>query len=116
MITMYGGTHLFIDEVHKYPKWSLEMKNVYDNYPELKKVFTGSSMLKIYRSDADLSRRAVKYELHGLSFREYLSLEKIIDLPILSLDEILDNHIDIADDLEMGIGNKIPLWLFGLMY
>lgn len=103
--SIYGGTHIFIDEVHKYPNWSLEMKNVYDNYPELKIVFTGSSILEIYKSDADLSRRAVKYELHGLSFREYLSLEKIIDLPVLTLDEILTNHIDIADDIR----NKIKI-------
>ncbi len=97
--SMYGGTHLFIDEVHKYPNWAREMKNIYDNYPKLKTVFTGSSILEIYKSDADLSRRAVKYELHGLSFREYLALEKIIDLPPFSLKDIIKNHIDIADDI-----------------
>ncbi len=107
--SVYGGTHLFIDEVHKYPNWSLELKNVYDNYPDLKTVFTGSSILEIYKSDADLSRRAVKYELHGLSFREYLSLEKIIDLPVLPLNEILSNHIDIADDIRNKI-KVIPLF------
>ncbi len=85
------------------------MKNVYDNYPDLKTVFTGSSILEIYKSDADLSRRAVKYELHGLSFREYLSLEKIIDLPVLPLNEILSNHIDIADDIRNKI-KVIPLF------
>lgn len=103
--SVYGGTHLFVDEVHKYPNWSLEMKNVYDNYPELKTVFTGSSILEIYKSDADLSRRAVKFELYGLSFREYLALEKVIDLPVLSLNEIVQNHIDIADDIR----NKIKI-------
>ncbi len=103
--SVYGGTHLFVDEVHKYPNWSLEMKNVYDNYPELKTVFTGSSILEIYKSDDDLSRRAVKFELYGLSFREYLALEKVIDLPVLSLNEIVQNHIDIADDIR----NKIKI-------
>ena len=103
--SVYGGTHLFIDEVHKYPNWSIEMKNVYDNFPELKTVFTGSSILEIYKSDADLSRRAVKYDLHGLSFREYLALENEIDLPSLSLEEITTNHIDIADEIR----NKIKI-------
>ncbi len=113
--SLYGGTHLFIDEVHKYPNWSIEMKNVYDNFPELKTVFTGSSILEIYKSDADLSRRAVKYELHGLSFREYLALENHIDLPALTLQEIIENHIDIADSIRNKI-KIIPLFKNYLKY
>lgn len=103
MFSINGGTHLFVDEVHKYPNWSIEMKNIYDNYPELKTVFTGSSILEIYKSDADLSRRVVKHELHGLSFREYLALEEGLDLPILSLSDILCNHIDLADSIRSKI-------------
>ncbi len=99
----YGGTHLFIDEVHKYPDWSIELKNCYDNYPELKFVFSGSSILEIYKSDIDLSRRAVKMELKGLSFREFLALEGVLEIPPLALDEILKNHIAIADDIRMKI-------------
>jgi predicted AAA+ superfamily ATPase len=65
----HGGKFLFLDEVHKYPQWSIEIKNIYDDYPELKVVFTGSSMLEILNARADLSRRAVIYTMQGLSFR-----------------------------------------------
>lgn len=69
-----GGRYLFIDEVHKYPQWSRELKNIYDGYPQLHIVFSSSSALDIYRSEADLSRRVITYELPGLSFREFLAL------------------------------------------
>ena len=67
-----GGRFLFIDEVHKYPKWSGELKNIYDGLPGMQVVFSASSALNIYRGEADLSRRVVSYSLPGLSFREYL--------------------------------------------
>lgn len=67
-----GGEYLFIDEVHKYANWSIELKNIYDQLDELKVVFTGTSILEIYKSEADLSRRVVNYSLEGLSFREYI--------------------------------------------
>jgi predicted AAA+ superfamily ATPase len=67
-----GGRYLFIDEVHKYPHWSRELKNIYDGYPGLRIVFSSSSALDIYRGEADLSRRVITYELPGLSFREFL--------------------------------------------
>jgi predicted AAA+ superfamily ATPase len=66
-----GGKYLFIDEVHKYENWSQEIKNIYDSFSNLKVVVTGSSMLQIYKGNADLSRRAVHYDLRGLSFREF---------------------------------------------
>lgn len=94
-----GGTHVFMDEVHRYPNWAIEIKNLYDSYPDLHIVFTGSSILEIYKSNADLSRRAITYHLHGLSFREFLKLEKIYDAPILSLSDILDNHVEIASKI-----------------
>ncbi len=95
----YGGTHLFIDEVHKYPTWSIEIKNIYDSYPDLHVVFTGSSMLEIYRANADLSRRAIDYHLYGLSFREFLWFEHKLELPVYSLSDILKNHVNIAMDI-----------------
>ncbi len=95
----YGGTHVFIDEIHRYPNWAIELKNIYDNYPELHIVFTGSSMLEIYNSNADLSRRAVTYELNGLSFREYLMFEGVEDFPVLTLEDILANHVNIASEI-----------------
>jgi predicted AAA+ superfamily ATPase len=87
-----GGTHLFLDEVHKYPEWPRVIKNLYDDYPELSIVFTGSSLLEILDSRADLSRRAVAYTMQGLSFREYLNLGAGIDFPSYTLEEILKNH------------------------
>ena len=93
---MNGGTHLFLDEIHHYPNWAKEIKNIYDSFPKLKIVFTGSSLLQIYKSTTDLSRRVVYENLEGLSFREFLKFEKIGDFPIFSLDEIVDNHQNIA--------------------
>ena len=87
-----GGTHLFLDEVHKYPNWSQVIKNIYDDYPELSVVFTGSSLLEILNARADLSRRALVYNMQGLSFREYLSIKTKNEFPILPLEEILENN------------------------
>lgn len=87
-----GGQYLFIDEVHKYPNWSQEIKNIYDDFPYLKIAFTGSSLLEILNARADLSRRAIIYSMQGLSFREYIAIELGIHLPILKLEDILKNH------------------------
>jgi len=95
-----GGVFLAIDEVHKYENWAIEIKNIYDDMPDLKVVFTGSSLLHIKHAKADLSRRAVVYTLAGLSFREFIRFEKDIELPIYSLDDILKNHVKIAMSLK----------------
>jgi len=94
-----GGTHLFLDEVHKYPDWSVELKNIYDDYPELSIVFTGSSLLEILNARADLSRRAVVYTLQGLSFREYLNLTNQTNFEAYTLNDILENHSDISNHI-----------------
>jgi predicted AAA+ superfamily ATPase len=91
----YGGKHLFIDEIHKYPNWSQELKMMYDYLPKLQVVFTGSSILDIYKGYADLSRRVLLYHLNGLSFREYLAMKENISLPVYSLHEILKNKVKI---------------------
>lgn len=88
-----GGKYLFLDEVHKYANWAQELKNIYDDYPELKVVFTGSSLLEILNARADLSRRAIVYHMQGLSFREYLSLETGQHFERLSLKQILEGHL-----------------------
>ena len=88
---LMGGKHLFLDEVHKYPTWSKEIKEIVDLWPDLKITFTGSSLLQILNADADLSRRVLSYDMSGLSFREYLQFYKGISLPSYSLDEILSN-------------------------
>ena len=80
-----GGTHLFLDEVHKYPSWAMEIKNIYDSYPTLRIVFTGSSMLEIFNASVDFSRRVVVYELKGLSFREFLKYDNELELPAFTL-------------------------------
>ncbi len=104
-----GGKYLFLDEVHKYANWSQEIKNIYDSFPDMKVVFTGSSMLEIYKGNADLSRRAVHYTLSGLSFREFLLLEKGIEFPVIALEDLLSNHLPLSGQ----VNNKIkPLPLF----
>jgi predicted AAA+ superfamily ATPase len=89
----YGGKYLFIDEVHKYNPWSQEIKNMYDSFPDLHIVFTGSSILDLHKGFGDLSRRLLSYELKGLSFREYLSLELGLELQPLVMDEILNHRL-----------------------
>lgn len=91
-----GGLVLALDEVHKYPNWAIELKNVYDDFPDLKIIFTGSSLLHLMQAKADLSRRAVVYNMYGLSFREYLYFERNISQPALRLDYLLENHVSIA--------------------
>ena len=92
-----GGKYLFLDEVHKYDNWAQELKNIYDDHPELKVVFTGSSLLEILNSRADLSRRAIVYHMQGLSFREYLEMETSQKFDTFTLEDILTNHIKIAN-------------------
>lgn len=92
-----GGKYLFLDEVHKYPGWSQELKNMYDDFPELHIVFTGSSLLEILNARADLSRRAIVYEMQGFSFREYMNRNLGTDFPIVSLADIWTKHIEISD-------------------
>ena len=94
-----GGKALYLDEVHKYPGWSREIKNIYDSYPDLKVVFTGSSMLNIFRSGGDLSRRAMKYTLHGMSLREYLEYMYEIKIDAIDLKTILSDHVKIASGI-----------------
>lgn len=84
-----GGRYLFIDEVHKYDGWSREVKEIYDLHRDLHLVVSGSSLLQINDGQADLSRRLVQYTMPGLSFREFLAMNRIIDIKSVSLDQIL---------------------------
>ncbi len=92
----YGGEAFFIDEVHKYPNWSIELKNIYDEYPELKVVFSASSILELYKGEGDLSRRLSTYYLPPLSLREFIELEHNIKFPVFGLNDILEKHKDIS--------------------
>ena len=96
---LMGGEHLFLDEVHKYPKWSIEIKEIIDLYPQLRITFTGSSLIQILNADADLSRRVLSYTMEGLSFREFLHFYKGIQLPKYSLEEILGNADNICAEV-----------------
>lgn len=94
-----GVTRIYFDEVHKYPNWTVLLKNLYDNYPDLHIVYTGSAMLAIDHSKSDLSRRQSLYTLHGLSFREYLEYEGIFSMQPVTLGELLENHIGYAMEM-----------------
>jgi len=94
-----GGRHLFIDEVHKYKNWSQEIKSIYDYFPDLKIVVTGSSALNIFKGKADLSRRAILYKLHGLSFREFIELKYDYHFPSFELVDILQNASKLIPDI-----------------
>ena len=96
---LMGGTHLFLDEVHRYPTWSREIKEIIDLYPNMKITFTGSSLIQILNADADLSRRVLSYTMKGLSFREYLQFYKGIHIPVYSLEDILTNYDDICAEI-----------------
>ncbi|MBD5259338.1 MAG: ATP-binding protein [Bacteroides sp.] len=94
----HGGTHLFLDEVHLYPRpnWEQELKNIYDSYPELHVVITGSSLIHLNSKIADLSRRVAVYDLPGLSFREYLDISTGLKFEPITMSEMLSDHISIA--------------------
>ena len=96
---MMGGSHLFLDEVHRYPTWSREIKEIIDLYPNMKITFTGSSLIQILNADADLSRRVLSYTMEGLSFREYLQFYKGIHIPVYGLEDIMTNYDDICAEI-----------------
>ena len=98
-----GGKYLFIDEVHKYANWSQELKLMYDAFPDMHIYFTGSSILDIEKGEADLSRRAPKYMMQGLSFREFLAIRHQIEIPALSLEQILNHEAKIP-----GVSHPLP--------
>lgn len=95
-----GGKHLFIDEIHKYKGWATELKMTYDNLPDLQVIFTGSSVLDIYKGTADLSRRALVFSMQGLSFREYLCMEHNLRLPTYTLEQIIANEVTLPESIE----------------
>ncbi len=88
-----GGKYLIIDEIHRYNGWSQELKLIYDSFPQLNVIFTGSSVLDIYKGAADLSRRALMFYMQGLSFREYLAMFHAVQLPVYTLDDILAHKV-----------------------
>lgn len=100
-----AGEYLFIDEIHKYTDWSRELKNIYDSFPTLKVVFTGSSVLDILKGSSDLSRRAIIYKLQGLSFREYLKFFHNYEIEVYTLNQIINNEVKLPN-----IEHPLPLF------
>lgn len=99
----YGIMRLYLDEVHRYDNWSANLKNIYDNYPDLSIVYTSSSLLVMDNAKIDLSRRQTTYTLFGMSFREYLEVQNIIHIDPIPLDKLLQHHVSHA----MQVTNKI---------
>ena len=95
----HGGTHVFLDEVHHVPHWQTLLKNLYDDFPGLHFVYTGSSMLRLDRMKGDLSRRQIVYDLPGLSFREYLLFACGLDVPAVPFERLLEQHVPIAEGI-----------------
>ena len=95
----FGGKALIIDEIHKYPDWQVELKNIVDTFRGKKLLVSGSSSLDLKKGKADLSRRFAYYDLKGLSFREYLELKEGKVFPALKLDDILRGHVKHAQKI-----------------
>jgi predicted AAA+ superfamily ATPase len=110
----FGGKYIAFDEIHKYPKWSQELKSIYDTFPELQVIASGSSALELSLGSYDLSRRAIKYSMLGMSFREFLELDYQINFKFYPLEKILINHEKIALEIIKKLKKKnlkiIPLF------
>ena len=102
----HGGKELYIDEIHKYKEWSREIKMIYDLLPNLKVVYSGSSLLALKKGSADLSRRAIEYHLPEWSFREFLNIRNNWNLKPSTLEEILSGKVDFP------YGEERPLKFF----
>lgn len=87
-----GGRVLLIDQVFKEPNWSKQLRECYDKYPQLKIVFTGSSVMRLKEENPELNGIVKSYNLRGFSFREFLNLQTNNTFPPYSLTEILENH------------------------
>lgn len=94
-----GGELLCLDEIHKYANWSQEIKSIYDSFPKLKVIASGSSALEIYKGSHDLTRRAIRYYLPGLSFKEFIQLQLNLQLSAITFEDLLQNHQQVASDI-----------------
>ncbi|MBI4687853.1 MAG: ATP-binding protein [Nitrospirae bacterium] len=101
-----GGEMICFDEIHKYPNWSTELKSIYDTFPKLTLIASGSSALEIYKGSRDLSRRAIVYKMLGMSFREFIELELGIEVTSSGLEDIVKNHQRIANSIITSVEKK----------
>ena len=105
-----GGQLICFDEIHRYSNWSRELKSIHDSFPRLKVIASGSSALEVHRGSHDLTRRAIVYHLPGLSFREFLELTLNLDLPVLSIEDLVQNHRALSHrviETVEGVGHRI---------
>lgn len=100
-----GGLQIAFDEIHKYLNWSIELKSIFDTFPHLRILASGSSALEIRKGSHDLARRAVVYRMFGLSFREFIELKYGITLSVRSINEIIENHVTFAFEITDQLGN-----------
>ena len=110
-----GGKHLFLDEVHKYPNWSREVKEIYDFYPTMRVVLSGSSLLSLTEGDVDLARRCINHDIQGLSFREFLHFYKGIEIPVFPIDQVLQNPAPLIVQMNK-VGRPVALFHEYLKY
>lgn len=108
-LVSHGFTHLFLDEVHHLKDWQLMVKNINDQLPELNICYSGSSLLAIERAEGDLTRRQAAYALSGMSFREYLEFEGVLDVPPIAWMDLLEDHVEIAHEIASKI-KVLPLF------
>lgn len=115
-----GGKLICFDEIHKYPEWSRELKSINDTFTKLKIIASGSSAMEIQKGSHDLSRRAIVYRMHGMSFREFIELHFELELHAYKLEEILERHQPIADGIVRKVEKKelkiLPLYKKYLEY
>ena len=104
-----GGKVLLIDQVFKYPEWSHDLRACYEKFPGLKIVFTGSSVMRLKEENPELSGIVKVYYLRGFSFREFLNLQSGNNFRAYTLQEILENHEQIAKTI---LRNVKPLDFF----
>lgn len=107
-----GGEIIAFDEIHKYEAWSQELKSIYDTFPNLTILASGSSALEIHKGSHDLSRRAIIRRLHGLSFREFIELQNNISFENIELTDLLKNHESIARTIVSKLEDTKILALF----
>jgi len=111
-----GGEFIAFDEIHKVEDWSLSLKSIYDSFPKLKVLASGSSALEIHKGSHDLSRRAIVYQVFGLSFREYLEMELGLDLPLIEFKQLFVNHPEYCHEICLLLKDQkvLPLFKFYL--
>ena len=110
-----GGRRLYVDEIHKYPEWSRDLKSMHETFPDLTVVASGSSMMQIRKGSHDLSRRAVVYRMTGMSFRGMVFEVVGRNKTATQIREQPNAYLAI-DGIETGVGARIPLWVFGFLY